>query len=141
MEQTITYQNYDDAADVLARTLYGEARGETRQGREAVACVIINRARRGGWWGSTIEDVCRKKWQFSCWNAHDPNRRKIEVVDTNDACFAECLEIARRAIDGRLPDRTAGACHYHTSGVQPDWSMGKTPSAVIGAHHFFNDIE
>lgn len=30
--------------DVVAWTLFGEARGEGRQGMVAVACVIVNRA-------------------------------------------------------------------------------------------------
>ena len=30
--------------DVLARTLWAEARGEGQAGMEAVACVILNRA-------------------------------------------------------------------------------------------------
>lgn len=34
------------AADVLARTLYGEARGESVRGKEAVAAVVMNRVRR-----------------------------------------------------------------------------------------------
>lgn len=45
--------------DVLARTLWGEARGEGSTGMEAVASVILNRvevAKRRGhyWWGNKI---------------------------------------------------------------------------------------
>ena len=29
--------------DILARTIYGEARGEGQEGMEAVACVVIVR--------------------------------------------------------------------------------------------------
>ena len=35
--------NRFDETDILARTLYGEARGEGLIGLEAVACVILNR--------------------------------------------------------------------------------------------------
>ena len=63
-------------AEVLARTLYGEARGEGLPGIEAVACVILNRvafakARGRYWWGNTVSQVCLKPGQFSCWNAGD----------------------------------------------------------------------
>lgn len=45
--------------DILARTIYGEARGESISGQEAIASVILNRvafAKRRGryWWGNTI---------------------------------------------------------------------------------------
>lgn len=59
--------------DILARTIYGEARGEPWEGKIAVAWVVRNRAERGGWWGDTIREVCLKPWQFSCWNETDPN--------------------------------------------------------------------
>jgi len=78
--------------DVLARTIYGEARGETVRGKEAVACVIMNRVRRaqergGYWWGASVEKVCLKPWQFSCWNEHDPNREKIQQVERGGGVF------------------------------------------------------
>lgn len=61
------------ALDTLTKTIWGEARGEGREGMIAVAWVILNRASIGGWWGNSIETVCLKPWQFSCWNANDPN--------------------------------------------------------------------
>ena len=36
--------------DILARTLYGEARGEGIDGIEAVACVIMNRYKARKWY-------------------------------------------------------------------------------------------
>ena len=42
------------ALDTLARTLWGEARGEGRAGMQAVANVIRNRAARPGWWGRSV---------------------------------------------------------------------------------------
>ncbi len=46
----------DRDIDVLARTIYGEARGESISGMEAVASVVLNRVafskrRRRYWWG------------------------------------------------------------------------------------------
>ena len=45
--------------DILARTIYGEARGESISGMEAVASVVLNRvafAKRRGcfWWGKEM---------------------------------------------------------------------------------------
>ena len=128
-------------ADILARTLWGEARGEPVRGIEAVAAVVMNRVRRGGWWGDTVESVCRKRWQFSCWNANDPNRAKLERVSEDDRRFRICLRIARRAIAGSVDDPTGGATHYHARGLLPAWARGREPSAEIGNHLFYNDVE
>jgi len=129
------------AIDVLARTIWGEARGESGQGREAVANVVINRARRRRkQFGLSVEDVCRKPWQFSCWNPNDPNRNKLERVTLNDPVFPACLYIARRAMSGNLPDRTQDSTHYHLDNIAPNWSQGHAPAVRIGRHWFYNDV-
>jgi N-acetylmuramoyl-L-alanine amidase len=135
-------QSREAAIDTLARTLWGEARGESRLGKEAVAAVVLNRLKRNapGRFGATIEEVCRKPLQFSCWNPNDPNRAQLERVDKSDAAFAECWAVAELAVDGRLTDPTDGADHYHTVNVSPSWSLGRTPCRTIDRHHFFNNI-
>ncbi|PIW30503.1 MAG: cell wall hydrolase [Rhodospirillales bacterium CG15_BIG_FIL_POST_REV_8_21_14_020_66_15] len=135
------------AADVLARTIYGEARGEPVRGKEAVAAVVMNRVRRARaasgayWWGGTVEDVCRRPWQFACWNPGDPNRARIEGVGRDNKTFQSCLRIARRAVAGTLADPTGGATHYHAKAVNPPWARGKAPSAEIGGHLFYAGVE
>lgn len=128
--------------DVLARTLWGEARGEGQGGMEAVASVILNRvavARRldGYWWGNTIIQVCQKPYQFSCWNKLDPNFKKLLAVDEGDIHFATALRVARRAVLGFIKDKTGEATHYHALGIQPNWALGQTPTARIGYHVFY----
>ncbi|MHA1597935.1 MAG: cell wall hydrolase [Alphaproteobacteria bacterium] len=136
----------DLGIEILARTLYGEARGETVRGKEAVAAVIVNRVHRarqrgGYWWGDTLENVCLKPWQFSCWNEGDPNRAKIEAVTPDNRVFQSCIRIARRAAAGALEDPTNNATHYHGSHANPPWARGQAPSAVIGRHLFYASIE
>jgi len=129
-------------ADILARTIYGEARGELYGGRVAVANVVMNRLLSGKtWWGVTIPGVCKAKYQFSCWLESDPNRRVIEAVTEDDEDFAECIEIAREAAAGSLPDLTFGSCHYCVASLNPGWAKGNTPVIRIGGHKFFNDVE
>lgn len=130
--------------DIMARTIYGEARGETQKGMEAVAHVILNRVKKAQqndgqyWWGNDIVSVCQKPYQFSCWNHDDPNRVKLLAVTEYDLQFATCLRIARRAVFGQLgQDITNGADHYHTITVAPKWSYGKAPVAQFGTHIFF----
>lgn len=62
--------------DILARTLWGEARGEGLAGQIAVAWTIRNRVNDGkakSWWGEGYAGVCQAPYQFSCWNKNDPN--------------------------------------------------------------------
>ena len=64
-----------DDLQILARTLFGEARGEGDEGLEAVACVIINRFNAKKWFTGydvlngkkipSIAQTCLKKAQFS----------------------------------------------------------------------------
>lgn len=128
--------------DVLARTLWGEARGEGSLGMQAVAAVIMNRAaiskkHRNFWWGRTVTEICLKPYQFSCWNTNDPNLEKLRRVDDRDLYFSTALRIARRAISFTLDDPTAGATHYHAAGITPPWAAQAKPCAVLGRHIFY----
>jgi len=127
----------------LARTLWGEARGEGVSGMEAVACVVLNRVRRQTYWGKNVADVCRKPYQFSCWNASDPNSATLMRLVPPSPELAGAMPIAARAIAGELADSTAGATHYHARRLVPvpRWARGHAPCAVIGNHLFYNDID
>ena len=133
----------ETAVDVLARTIWGEARNQGAKGMEAVACVVLNRvaiAQKNGsqyWWGHCVVSVCQKPFQFSCWNANDPNRAKLMAVTDKNIHFATALRIARRAINGVLHDYTGGSTHYHTKPVSPHWAQGVTPEVIIGSHIFY----
>jgi hypothetical protein len=137
--------------DIMARTIYGEARGEGLEGMEAVACVIMNRYRAKKWFTGYYYDngvkvpsiamTCLKKSQFSCWNPNDPNLQKIKKVSCDDEIFKECLFVAKRAIDGELDDFTNGAFFYHTKQIKPQWAKNKSPCYAVKNHLFYNDIK
>jgi spore germination cell wall hydrolase CwlJ-like protein len=132
--------------DTLARTLWGEARGEGMTGMQAVACVILNRvavARRMGgyWWGNDVIQVCQKPYQFSCWNRQDANYPKLVSVRQDDLHFSWAVKVATRAMLGFLKDETKGATHYHARNILPDWAKGKASTAIIGRHVFYKLIE
>lgn len=126
--------------DILARTIYGEARGEPLLGKKAIACVIMNRYKARKWFsGATIAETCQKPWQFSCWNKNDPNREKL--LKASDLELAEFKEIARRFVDGEDKDFLCGACHYHTTNTMPNWAKGKKADFMIGHHLFYVGID
>lgn len=131
--------------DTLARTLYGEARGEGDIGMQAVANVVCNRvalAHKHPHFGDgSIASACTAKYQFSCWNENDPNSEKLKTVTDEDPSFAAALDIAADAVDGYLQDITGGATYYYVkNSPMPTWADGKTPCAAIGRHLFFKDI-
>ena len=128
-----------DALDTVARTLWGEARGEGLAGMIAVANVIANRVANPGWWGKTWVEVCRKKWQFSCWLPSDPTHGPMLRADRRNPAFRVAMGVAQRVINGVLSDTTAGADHYYNpkSVPEPKWARGRKPVAVIGAHVFY----
>lgn len=131
----------DTDLDVLARTIWGEARGESAEGRIAVAWVIRNRLDRPHRFKPTIAAICQQARQFSCWNVTDPNREKLIRLDDSDHIFRECQDIAAEVLDGRTPDPTGGADFYYNPKLAaPKWALGHEPCARIGHHVFFRGI-
>jgi len=130
--------------DVVAMTLWGEARGEGERGMEAVACVIGNRETRKWRKKEGFVAVCRDRWQFSCWNENDPNRARLDAVRRNpDAAYRLAAAIAGRLVRNELDDFTFGATHYYATSlpIRPNWAVNKTPCYRLGKHLFFNDIQ
>lgn len=132
--------------EIMARTLYGEARGEPWRGKIAVAWVIRNRAEtdlgrdnRPDWWGEGVAGVCLKPWQFSCWNTADPMRPKIEAAGSLK--LADCLRACFAVLTDEEPDPTEGATHYFADYIpEPHWAKGRTPTTVIGRHRFYRIV-
>lgn len=130
--------------DTMARTMWGEARNEGYAGMQGVANVIMNRYAlaqqsnaRARQFGATPAAICKKPWQFSVWNANDPNLEKILNVTTANRDFRTALEIAEKALLGQLSDVTGGADHYHAHYVAPNWSEGVRPTTIIKNHQFY----
>ena len=125
--------------EIMAKTIFGEARGETREGQVAVACCILNRFKSKKWFSAkTIAGVCQKPWQFSCWNKNDPNAQKI--ANLSYSVYSKYFPIIKDAV---RCDITNGATHYYAPKVVkcPKWAEGKEPCAEIGHHLFFKEID
>ena len=134
----------EEDKDTLARTIYGEARGEYPRkdgglaSLIAVANVILNRSKNNKRrFGRTVRDVCLKPLQFSCWNEKDLNRKMIEAIDSNHPLFQLCLNVAEKTMDGVWPDLTKGSDHYHADYVLPNWTQGQDYQVKIGRHLFY----
>lgn len=131
-----------DDLRIMAKTIWGEARGEDRAGQEAVAWVIRNRAHDTRWAGDllgrkgAVSRVCLQPWQFSCWNDTDPNHSLL--INLSDDQIALQREIALAVLSGAQVDPTGGAQYYfNPSVVTPSWANGMTKMAAIGHHDFY----
>jgi len=125
----------DDAITCLARTVYWEARGEATVDMEAVASVVMNRLGHEGF-PNTICSVVRQgqergSCQFSWWCDGRSDQAK------EDASYATAKEIARRALNLQLTDRTRGALYFHQRNATPGWASEYTRTAELGEFVFY----
>lgn len=132
-----------DDLDTLTRTMAGEVRGESREGRIAMAWSVRNRATYPAstkWWGNTIKEVCLKAGQFDCWRTGDPNYNVVTAMKASDSLYQELYNLALLVTTGEVEDPTGGATHYLNPTILrglPNWAKPERRVAIIGAHHFY----
>jgi spore germination cell wall hydrolase CwlJ-like protein len=119
--------------DLIARTIWGEARNQSFQGKVAIAEVILTRMRA---LGCSAEKVIKAKKQFSCWNPRDPNRRKMLRLKKDSSGYLNAMKALEAALAGS-DSKARGASHYHTNKVKPKWANGQKAVASIGHHRFY----
>lgn len=110
----------DDAITCLARSIYWEAKGKSTADMEAVASVVMNRLGHEGFPDTVCAVVKQgsesKNCQFSWWCDGRPDT----VQEATQYAIAK--EIARKALNKQLNDRTNGAMYFHDRNVKPDWA-------------------
>lgn len=133
--------------DIVAKTLYMEARGEGDHGLQAVACVIVNRYRRKKWYSRinnvrSLANVCLKPYQFSCWNKGDQCDTVLPRLNKESEIWKKCVEFATLAYFDYLPDIVGGADHYFACTVKstPDWAKKMKFVCKIGNHNFYKEV-
>ena len=130
--------------EILALTIYGEARGESISGQVAVGQVIRNRKFK---LAQSYHEICLAKFQFSCWNNDDPNLAVLlEIGDrllTGEFVseIKQQIWISDGIINGMAIDETHGARNYlnvtlWSSSNAPLWSKNMQNTQVIGRHVF-----
>lgn len=120
----------------LANAIAYEAGHESTEGKQAVAEVILNRARAKAYpdtvcgvvfEGSTRRTGCQ--FTFTC---DGSLKRRL-----SSRVMTAAYEVAVAALDGRNPSRAAGATHYHADYVFPYWAPSLRRITKLGAHIFY----
>lgn len=135
-----------DDVNMLARTIYGEARGENYDGKVGVANVVVNRfltaqqlpglrSQFGGSLQGTM--LAGGGDQFNCWRPSDANYTKMLNATNNDPHFVESRQIAYGILTGQINDNTKGSDHYYNPRTaSPDWGDDGAQKGKIGNHKF-----
>jgi spore germination cell wall hydrolase CwlJ-like protein len=134
-------------SQLLREVIYKEARGEGKQGMEAVGHVILNRSKA---WNQRLTKVITGPNQFSCMSVpSDPQYLKPCPMPDDPAgkLWEAAGEITERFMgDDKPEDITNGALYYcnpksSTSGWFSRNIVGKPKEhplvAVLGKHHFY----
>jgi spore germination cell wall hydrolase CwlJ-like protein len=137
------YQLTDE--QILAATLYGEARGASWKAKLGMGRVMVNRSQDKRF-GKDIKDVVTKAKQFSCYNDNDPNLQEImTVVEDFDASFdmsmalRDCYYAALKVLKGEDKTQVKDSLYYHTNAVNPSWNKKLKLEAQIGNTLFWKE--
>jgi spore germination cell wall hydrolase CwlJ-like protein len=115
----------------MAQALYYEARSEGVRGQEAVAEVVLHRAR-SGLHPKSICGVVHEPGQFSFLG--DGSMLRQLDLEAWDKAKELAVRIVRQEI---VTSMTGRALFYHTVDVRPDWADSMVMTAQIGNHIFY----
>lgn len=131
--RTILALQAEEDVQLLAATLYYEARGEGKEGMREVAKVILNRVKAPRW-GNRIRDVVLQPAQFS----YLDEMHKFKPENFEPEMYQKALEIAEHAIANKEVFRL-DADHYHSNKIQPPkWSKSFIKVRSVGNHIFYS---
>lgn len=127
----------DSEEILLARLIYGEARGEPYDTKVAIAQTVLNRVKEKKWYGKNLQEVILKPKQFSCFNPNDPNFEKLKnpLKYEKLEVWQECYAVAKKVLNREVKDVSQGANHYCTN--NPSWAKNKQPLSRKGNIKFY----
>jgi spore germination cell wall hydrolase CwlJ-like protein len=128
-------QALDEAITCLARTIYWEAKGEEVASMEAVANVVMNRLAQKGFPKTICDVVTEGREQGACQFSWWCDGRTDDAED--EKSYAIAKEIARKALNNQLGDRTHGALYFHHGQATTNWSAEYIKTIKIGKFSFY----
>lgn len=125
----------DEGITCLARTIYWEARGEDSASMEAVANVVMNRLAQKRFPNRICDVVREGREQGSCQFSWWCDGHTDEAED--EKSYENAKEIARKALNNQLADRTRGALYFLHGKVTTSWSAEYIKTVEIGEFSFY----
>lgn len=130
-------------AEALAKTAYGEARGEKDpRSRLGVMYSVVNR-QRGSRKGKTLWSILHEAHQYNTWDPNDPNKAEIDKFGPGHPSYDPYVQEAQGVLSGSIPDPTGGSEHYLTRDLYmnrpPGWAKRLEKSAELGSHVFLRN--
>ena len=111
----------------LAKVVYDEARGESFEGKIAVANVVNNRAQK---WNKKICEVVFQVRRGAC-QFSGMCKKHLKYDDTS-------MDLAYKfVVKSKYVDNTEGATFFHANYVSPKWKKHYERTRIIGRHHFY----
>jgi spore germination cell wall hydrolase CwlJ-like protein len=126
----------DDDATLLARLIFGEARGESRSFKSEVAYSVLNRTGKDKWWGNSLREVIFCPGAYLSFT--DINRAKMldPLAYEDEEVWKECFEVAQEVLQNPKP--TNRATHFCGALSLPHWAyldkeetLPRKPSLVL----------
>lgn len=105
--------------DLLARILWLEARGESKEGQEAVVEVIFNRMVNQS---KDLKSILSAKNQFSTWKYRNTAKN-----------YGTQVEIVKEVLQGKTNILEEDVLYFAM------WPLGKNVVKIIGSHYFSTD--
>jgi N-acetylmuramoyl-L-alanine amidase len=130
----------------LTANIFFEARGESLQGKRAIADVTINRTKHSAFLGQdTVCKVVFAKGQFS-WTTQ-PRKRIQKLLnedlrglkDKDISAYHLSRKVAEEALNNEPKSRLPIAViSFHSVGILPQWAGKMKLYAKIGNHRFYS---
>lgn len=122
--------------ECLTQAAYYEARGEGREGMQAVVQVVLNRVRHPAFpktvCGVVFQGSGRRtgcQFSFTC----DGSMRAPRQL----AAWSRARDVAARALNGSVYGHVGTATHFHTTAVSPVWRTSMIQVGQVGQHLFY----
>lgn len=125
----------NDAITCLSRTIYWEARGKGAAGMEVIANVVMNRLGHEGFPNTICKVVMQGREQGACQFSWWCDGRSDDAKE--DKSYAIAKEIARKALNRQLTDRTGGALYFHQRKATPSWSKKYIETVEVAEFVFY----
>lgn len=126
---SIALIQYTDTSESLAykiaHVVFAETGGKSLKSVEALTSMIKNLSNKTG---VAFQDIINTSDMFS---------HKNKSIDITSRHFQMCLRVARRMLNGVLPDKCFGATMFHHVDTMPQWSVSRGYIADIDGILFY----